>query len=124
MPSQEKISKLNEPISYEDVFIIQNLKEKTGYFLHWNPNDLCIDSHEERTKMVLSVNESHGDLNATRWMVNKYFSINVDQTDQEKSEITTMDIVRFFHREIGGYLTVTSRDDQSNLPEYPHFSKK
>ena len=45
MPSQEKISKLNEPKSYKVAFIIQNSKEKTGYFLHWNPNDLCIDSH-------------------------------------------------------------------------------
>ena len=78
MPSQKKISKLNEPISYEDAFIIQNSKEKTGYFLHWNPNDLYIDSQEERSKMVLSVNANHGDLNATRWMVNKYFSISVD----------------------------------------------
>ena len=74
--------------------------------------------------MVLSVNASHGDINATRWMVKKYFSISVDQTDQEKSKITTMDIVRFFHREIGGYLTVTRRDVQSNLPEYPDFLKK
>ena len=57
-------------------------------------------------------------------MVNKYFSINVDQTDQEKSKITTMDTVRLFHREIGGYLTVTRRDVQSNLPEYPDFLKK
>ena len=53
--------------------------------------------------MVLSVNESHGDLKATWWMVNKYFSINVDQTDQEKYKIITIDTVRFFHREIGGY---------------------
>ena len=124
MPSQKKISKLNEPISYEDAFIIQNSKEKTGYFLHWNPNDLYIDSQEERSKMVLSVNASHGDINASRWMVNKYFSISVDQTDQEKSKITTMDIVRFLHREIRGYLTVTRRDVQSNLPEYPDFLKK
>ena len=122
--SQEKISKLNEPISYEVAFIINNSKEKTGYFLHWNPNNLYIDLQEERKKMVHSVNASHGDLNLTQWMVNKYFIINVDQTDQEKSKITTMDTVRFFHREIGGYLTVTRWDVQSNLPKYPDFLKK
>ena len=74
--------------------------------------------------MVLSVNASHGDLNATRWMVNKYLSINVDQTDQEKFKITTMDTLRFFNWEIEGYITVTRIDDKSNLPEYPNFLKK
>ena len=74
MPSQEKISKLNETISYKDAFIIQNSKDKTGYFLHWNPNDLYIDLQQEKNKMVLSVNASHGYLNAS-WWIEKYTSV-------------------------------------------------
>ena len=53
-----------------------------------------------------------------------YFSINIDQTDQEKFKITTMDTLRFFNWEIEGYITVTRIDDKSNLPEYPNFLKK
>ena len=35
-----------------------------------------------------------------------------------------MDTIRLFHREVGGYLTVTRRDVENELPEYPDFLKK
>ena len=124
MPPQKKIRELNEPISYEDTFIVQNSKEKTGYFLHCNASDLYTTEGEERRKLELSVNASHGDVNATRWMLNKYFSKSLEDIENDKVKVTTMDTIRFFHREVGGYLTVTRRDVESNLPEYPDFLKK
>lgn len=124
MPPQEKIRELNEPISYEDTFIVKNSRERTGYFLHCNSSELYSTEGAERKKVELTVNASHGDANATRWMLSKYMSKPIEETDTEKVKVTTMDTVRFFHREVEGYLTVTRRDVESNLPEYPDFLKK
>ena len=103
---------------------MQNSKEKTGYFLHCNTSDLYTTEGEERRKLELSVNASHGDVNATRWMLNKYLSKSLEDIENDKVKVTTMDTIRFFHREVGGYLTVTRRDVESNLSEYPDFLKK
>ena len=71
---------------------------------------------------TIPVNASHGDSSATKWRFSRYMSYNYNE--QNKESINTIDIVRFFHREFGGYLTVTKRDVESNLPEYPDYLKK
>ena len=47
-----------------------------------------------------------------------------ESAEPTQPKLTTMDAIRIFHREIGGYLTVTRRNIEAHLPEYPDFLKK
>lgn len=137
MPSIAKTKVLSESVEYEDNFIIQNVEESTGYYIHCDSSDLYSEEQNEDMKdqakrhadylnkimhKTISVNASHGDASATKWRFSRYMSY--DYNENNKDSINTTDIVRFYHREMGGYLTVTRRDVESNLPEYPDFLKK
>jgi len=131
-----KTKQLNEPISYEDSFIIQNQKDTSDYFLHCDPSDLYQMSLAERRVASLPINCSHGDSNPTKWNISKYlltsdynngegkpFADSIEP-NKERRVLNTMHTIRLLHSEIGGYLTVTRKDVESQLPEYPDFLKK
>ena len=47
MPSHNKTKTMSQPVEYEDNFIIENIDETTGYYLHWDTADLYTDTIED-----------------------------------------------------------------------------
>lgn len=122
LPPEEKTKEFNQPIEYDDSFLVKSSVESAHYYLHCDSSDLHGASNSERGKMVLTVNANNSDSNATKWKACKYLSY--ETLPKNESAINSMDTIRLFHREIGGYLTVTRREIESDLPEYPDFLKK
>ena len=72
-PAKEKSKQVNEPVAYENPFIIKNVNGADEYFLHWDSSMLYLGTNEYRDSLVLPISASHGSTSATDWQFSKYF---------------------------------------------------
>jgi len=86
-------------------------------------NTFKIEKHGESS--VFEVNGSHEPTRIrARLFLEHELKEEAKKENKSSASIQSGDVIRLFHKEANGYLTVDDKDVEHSLPRYPDFLRK